>query len=168
MLNAGRDGDEVRHFCYCDFDNFKPFNDSYGFHLGDHAISLFAALMRRYFFAERHFLGHVGGDDFFIGVTGSPVEEVSEIIDRLLADFHAEVLELYSAEDRAAGGLRGHDRSGKETFFPLMRCSIGVLELPQGLVIDDISRVSALIASIKAKAKESDKGLVFHTLGETN
>jgi len=168
MRHSGRDGDEVRHFCYCDFDNFKPFNDAYGFHLGDHAISLFAALMRRYFFAERHFLGHVGGDDFFIGVVGWTKEELTEILDRLISDFHDDVLDLYSDEDRAAGRIRGHDRTGAETFFPLMRCSIGVLELPEGLVIDDINRVSAEIAQVKSSAKESDEGLVFHTLGEAN
>jgi hypothetical protein len=49
-----------------------------------------------------------------------------------------------------------------------MRCSIGVLELPEGLVIDDTNRVSAAIAHIKAKAKESEEGLVFHLLDETN
>jgi diguanylate cyclase (GGDEF)-like protein len=168
MQNAGRDGDDVRHFCYCDFDNFKPFNDAYGFHLGDHAISLFAALMRRYFFADRHFLGHVGGDDFFIGVEGWAVEELSEVLDRLLKDFHADVVALYSEEDRAAGRISGRDRSGVETFFPLMRCSIGILELPQGLVIDDINRVSTAIAAIKKKAKESGNGVAFHSLGETN
>ncbi|GAJ91361.1 EAL domain-containing protein [Agrobacterium sp. SHOUNA12C] len=168
MQSTGRDGDEVRHFCYCDFDNFKPFNDAYGFHLGDHAISLFAALMRRYFFAERHFLGHVGGDDFFIGVSGWTVEELREILDRLLADFHADVLEFYSPEDRTAGRIRGHDRSGAEAMFPLMRCSIGILELPEGLVIDDINRVSTSIAGIKARAKESEIGISFLSLGETN
>ncbi|MGO7741220.1 hypothetical protein ACC733_38625, partial [Rhizobium johnstonii] len=58
----------------------------YGFHLGDHAISLFAALMRLYFFAERHFLGHVGGDDFFIGIVERleivevAIAEVAELI----------------------------------------------------------------------------------------
>ncbi|WP_454848538.1 GGDEF domain-containing protein [Rhizobium binxianense] len=168
MRHSGRDGDEIRHFCYCDFDNFKPFNDAYGFHLGDHAISLFAALMRRYFFAERHFLGHVGGDDFFIGVVGWTKEELTEILDRLIGDFHDDVLDLYSDEDRAAGRIRGHDRAGVETVFPLMRCSIGVLELPEGHVIDDINRVSAEIAHIKSEAKESAEGLVFHRLGEAN
>ncbi len=168
MREASRDSDETRHFCYCDFDNFKPFNDAYGFHLGDHAISLFAALMRRYFFAERHFLGHVGGDDFFIGVQGWTKEELTEILDRLIGDFHDDAQDLYSEIDRAAGRIRGHDRAGVEAFFPLMRCSIGVLELPKGLVIDDISRVSAAIAHIKALAKESAEGLVFHRLGEAN
>jgi diguanylate cyclase (GGDEF)-like protein len=168
MQHSGRDGDEVRYFCYCDFDNFKPFNDAYGFHLGDHAISRFAALMRRYFFADRHFLGHVGGDDFFIGVEGGGVDELGDVLERVLKDFRADVLALYSDEDRAAGRLHGHDRNGVETFFPLMRCSIGVLELPKGLVIDDINRISTAIAGLKKKAKESESGIAFHPLGETN
>lgn len=168
MQSAGRDGDESRHFCYCDFDNFKPFNDAYGFHLGDHAISLFAALMRRYFFAERNFLGHVGGDDFFIGIMDWSTEQLREVLDRLLADFHADVLDFYSPEDRAAGRIRGHDRSGAEADFPLMRCSIGILQLPEGLVIDNINRVSTSIAGIKAKAKESKAGVAFLSLAETN
>ncbi|MBY5839623.1 EAL domain-containing protein [Rhizobium leguminosarum] len=168
MRQSGRDGDELRHFCYCDFDNFKPFNDAYGFHLGDHAISLFAALMRRYFFAERHFLGHVGGDDFFIGVVGWSKDELTEILDRLISDFHDDVRDFYSDEDRAAGRILGHDRTGAEALFPLMRCSIGVIELPEGLVVDDINRVSAEIAIIKSAAKDSEEGLVFHLLGEAN
>lgn len=49
-----------------------------------------------------------------------------------------------------------------------MRCSIGVLELPDGLVIDDINRVGTEIAHVKAAAKESLDGLVFHLLGEAN
>jgi len=60
------------------------------------------------------------------------------------------------------------DRSGAEALFPLMRCSIGVIELPEGLIIDDINRVGAEIALIKSAAKESKEGLVFHLLGEAN
>ncbi|NKN39472.1 GGDEF domain-containing protein [Agrobacterium sp. a22-2] len=167
MQDSGRDGDEDRYFCYCDFDNFKPFNDHYGFHLGDHAISLFAALLRRYFFSEGDFLGHVGGDDFFIGVSDWTEDELTEILDRLLSDFHDDVVTLYSDDDRANGHIRGHDRSGVERDFALMRCSIGVLSLPRGLVLDDINRVSAEIAEVKKRAKDSDSGLVMREFGQT-
>lgn len=160
MLEAGRDDDQTRFFCYCDFDNFKPFNDHYGFHMGDHAITLFAALMKRYFFSQGDFLGHVGGDDFFIGLRDWTWEEAQEILERLLSDFHNDVIELYSPEDRAAGSIRGHDRNGEERNFPLLRCSIGVLELPAGLLLDDVGRVGAAIAGVKARAKESEAGLV--------
>jgi diguanylate cyclase (GGDEF)-like protein len=167
MQEAGRDDEEARFFCYCDFDNFKPFNDHYGFQMGDHAISLFAALMKRYFFSEGDFLGHVGGDDFFIGVRDWTREELTEILERLLSDFHDDVVELYSPEERAAGRIRGHDRSGTERDFPLLRCSIGVLELPQGLLLDDVGRIGAKIAAVKAEAKVSEHGLVFAAFGET-
>lgn len=167
MQEAGRDDEESRFFCYCDFDNFKPFNDHYGFQKGDHAISLFAALMKRYFFSEGDFLGHIGGDDFFIGVRDWTREELDEILERLLSDFHGDVIELYSEEERASGKIRGHDRSGRERDFPLLRCSIGVLELPKGLLLDDIGRISVEIASVKATAKESEGGLVFSSFGET-
>lgn len=161
MQDFARDGDDSRFFCYCDFDHFKPFNDHYGFQSGDHAISLFAAVLRRYFFAEGDFLGHVGGDDFFIGLRDWTREELTEILDRLLSDFHDDVVELYSEDDRAAGRIRGQDRHGRDREFPLMRCSIGVLELPRGLVIDDVNRVSSEIAELKKKAKSSDSGLVI-------
>ncbi|MGG7517253.1 EAL domain-containing protein [Allorhizobium undicola] len=168
MQQAGRDSDGTRHFCYCDFDHFKPFNDHYGFHLGDHAISLFAALMRRYFFSADVFLGHVGGDDFFIGVTDWSREELTEILDRLLSDFHEDAVALYAPEDRALGRIRGEDRHGVSRDFPLMRCSIGVLELPEGLVIDDASRLSAEIAAIKKGAKDSESGLMLSGIGHAS
>jgi diguanylate cyclase (GGDEF)-like protein len=167
MQETGRDDEEARFFCYCDFDNFKPFNDHYGFQMGDHAISLFAALMKRYFFSDGDFLGHVGGDDFFIGVRDWTRDELNEILERLLSDFHDDVVELYSPEERAAGKIRGHDRSGAERDFPLLRCSIGVLELPQGLLLDDVGRIGSEIAAVKAEAKENEDGLVFASFGET-
>ncbi|CAN7210491.1 bifunctional diguanylate cyclase/phosphodiesterase [Neorhizobium sp. LjRoot104] len=167
MQETGRDDEEARFFCYCDFDNFKPFNDHYGFQMGDHAISLFAALVKRYFFSDGDFLGHVGGDDFFIGVRDWTRDELNEILERLLSDFHDDVVELYSPEERAAGKIRGHDRSGAERDFPLLRCSIGVLELSQGLLLDDVGRIGSEIAAVKAEAKESEGGLVFASFGET-
>jgi len=160
------DNDDNRFFCYCDFDNFKPFNDKYGFHVGDHAISLFSALMRRYFFAGGCFLGHIGGDDFFIGVRDWTTDELTEILERLLSDFHDDVIELYSDEDRAAGQIKGHDRFGNERDFALLRCSIGVLQLPKGLIIGKPEKIGAEIATIKKAAKESESGLVIRSYGE--
>lgn len=166
MLEACRDGDDTRFFCYCDFDNFKPFNDRYGFHMGDHAISLFAALMRRYFFTADCFLGHIGGDDFFFGLRGWSKEDLNEILGRLLDDFEVDARALYSAEDRDAGQIGGFDRSGIERLFPLLRCSIAVLELPRDLVIEDPGRIGSAIAALKSSAKHSDSGLVFGTFGD--
>jgi len=167
LRNSCKDSDQRRYLCYCDFDNFKPFNDRYGFHAGDHAITLFAALMRRYFFHESEFIGHVGGDDFFIGLEGFTEEEMIHPLGRLLNDFSAEAMDLYSEEDRALGHIMGHDREGIERKIALMRCSIGVLELPEGVVISDLDRISAEIAHVKASAKKSETGLCITQFGAT-
>ena len=159
LRDTCQDGDSSRYLCYCDFDNFKPFNDRYGFHAGDHAITLFAALMRRYFFLENEFIGHVGGDDFFIGLAGYSEEELLHSLSRLVGDFATEVAKLYSDTDRAAGHILGHDREGRERAFDLMRCSVGVLELPEGVVISDLDRISAAIAGVKSDAKKSGMGI---------
>ena len=167
LRGACTDADQTRYLCYCDFDNFKPFNDHYGFHAGDHAITLFAALMRRYFFHDSEFTGHIGGDDFFVGIVGSSEEEMLHPLGRLLNDFSAEVATLYSGEERRQGYIIGHGRDGAEARIPLMRCSIGVLELPAGVVISNIDRISAEIAHVKAQAKQSANGLSIIRFGET-
>jgi diguanylate cyclase (GGDEF)-like protein len=168
MQEFGRDDDQARYFCYCDFDHFKPFNDHYGFQAGDHAITLFSALMKRYFFGSGDFLGHIGGDDFFIGLRGWKPEELTVILERLASDFHDDVVGLYSPEDRAAGSIRVHDRNGTERDFPMLRCSIGVLELPEGLVLEDVGAISAAIAAVKGRAKDSEDGLVFSRFGSAD
>ncbi|UXN59923.1 GGDEF domain-containing protein [Phyllobacterium zundukense] len=161
-----RDGSDTRYFCYFDFDNFKPFNDRYGFQKGDFAIALFASLLRHHFVGEDKFLGHVGGDDFFVGITGGARNELEAVLTQLLLDFSVKVRELYSPEDRAAGVILAHDRTGGEHRFPLMRCSVAVLEIAEGHIQVDVNRVSASIAAIKASAKESVTGVVFSGLSE--
>ncbi|MDK1384679.1 EAL domain-containing protein [Sinorhizobium sp. 8-89] len=164
VQDAILDGDETRYFCYCDFDDFKPFNDTYGFQKGDLAITLFAALLRRHFIGEEKFLGHVGGDDFFVGVSGWTDQEIRSVLTRLAEDFRSDVRQLYSAEHQAEGRISGYGRDGVSKNFPLMRCSIAVLVLPQGFILSDTQTVSARIAEIKARAKESESGLVFELL----
>ena len=54
---------------YCDLDNFKAFNDVYGFPKGDTAIRLTADVIRdavQNVGNRDDFIGHIGGDDFII------------------------------------------------------------------------------------------------------
>jgi diguanylate cyclase (GGDEF)-like protein len=166
LRKATKDADRVRFLCYCDFDNFKPFNDVYGFHVGDRAITLFAGLMRKHVFSGKDFIGHVGGDDFFIGLEGCDQQQMRTTLENLTGDFRAEVQNLYSSEDRLRGYMVGHDRDGNERRIAMMRCSVGVLELPEGLMIEDLNRISAAIAGIKAEAKKSIAGLSHARLDE--
>ncbi|MDX3928757.1 MAG: bifunctional diguanylate cyclase/phosphodiesterase [Shinella sp.] len=167
LQDRALDGDQLRCFCYFDFDNFKPFNDHYGFQKGDHAISLFASLLRRHFIGEEVFIGHLGGDDFFAGVSGRDVPAVRDLLERLLGEFAREVRQLYAPEDQAAGLIRGHDRNGFPSDFPLMRCSAAVLVVQEGDVIADTGQISAKIAGLKGLAKLSANGLVFSHPGSS-
>lgn len=148
-----------RHFCYFDFDHFKPFNDRYGFRQGDKAIMLFATILRRHLGGA--FLGHVGGDDFFAGLKGGTAEELRGRIEAVLAEFAALVAELYDPGDRAAGGIDGVDRQGTPCRQPLMRCSAAVLTLPAGRVSAAYDRIGKIIADVKTAAKRSPDGLVM-------
>ncbi|PYE40672.1 diguanylate cyclase/phosphodiesterase [Rhizobium sp. PP-F2F-G20b] len=158
------DGDRTRFFCYCDFDNFKPFNDSYGFHRGDAAITLFSALLRRHFIGDGDFVGHVGGDDFFVGLSDLPRAAVEDMLTRMLSAFKTGVEELYSEDDRNRGFIMGYGRSGVEQAYPLMRCSVGVLTLEKGTILTDVNAVTTRVAELKSRAKASRTGLVMDGL----
>src|SRR5262249_19397568 len=146
------DGDERRHFCYFDFDHFKPFNDRYGFQRGDRAITLFAALLRRHLSGAASFLGHVGGDDFFSGCAGADEADLRQQIEQVIEALRAEVRKLYSHEDQRAGAIAGRDRDGGEREFPLMRCSVAVVEIASATVSNDLDRIDSTIAQTKSEA----------------
>ncbi len=156
---------QVRHLCYFDFDHFKPFNDRHGFRKGDRMITLFAEALRRHFPAEQGgFLGHIGGDDFFAGFNGLVGEALRQRLASLLRDFAETAAGLYTAEERAAGGIAAQDRDGRPRVFPLLRCSVALLELPGGEAACEPERLMTEIAGLKTEAKRSDAGLAWRTM----
>lgn len=112
---------------YVDMDNFKAFNDAYGFVRGDEAIRLLARLIQESV-AEKgssdDFIGHIGGDDFAI-ITRP--EQAEAICKTLIERFDAAIPALYDPADLEQGYLRGYDRHGVPHRFPLMTISIGVV-----------------------------------------
>lgn len=158
---AALDGDHDRCFCYLDFDNFKPFNDRYGFAHGDRAISLFANMMRRRLAGRGAFLGHIGGDDFFAGFCGRDADELRATLAQLLEEFARESRKLYSADDQQRGFITGADRFGFERQFGLLRCSVATLTLPAGVVTHDLDRLHAVMAQTKTEAKRAPSGLAW-------
>lgn len=157
--------DQARHLCYLDFDHFKPFNDRYGFRVGDRAIILFAEAMRRHF-PERDgvFLGHIGGDDFFIGVHGLEGAEFEARIRALLEDFAGSAAMFYETHERSEGRVPGKDREGRERSFPLLRCSAAVLEISARQPGCDPDKLLTEVARLKSIAKASDDGVAWSIL----
>lgn len=140
---------------YLDFDNFKPFNDKYGFRLGDRAILLFAELLSKSLPRETCFAGHVGGDDFFAGFQRMDFAEVSSLVRKVLEDFRLDVESFYDDDTRAHGFIQGQDRMGNAVKFPLMTVSAAIVRLPAGRPAYSIDEVSQKIAVLKKEAKKS-------------
>lgn len=137
---------------YVDINNFKVFNDTYGFARGDQVILALAEVISASVAAaagERDFIGHIGGDDFAV-ITAE--ERISPIARAVRADFDARVRALYEPDDLARGYLAGHDRSGEPRLFPIVSVAIGGVTSRQSDFsgADDVGRAAA---EMKQQAK---------------
>ncbi len=125
--------------CYFDLDNFKAFNDVYGFRNGDRAIILFADILRKNLSSE-FFKGHIGGDDFFVAVESSGKNEKKYIktISKIVKKFESDARELYLKEDKERNYIISTNRDGHKTRFPLLCVSASLL-----IICDNTSKRSA-------------------------
>ncbi|MDQ2106615.1 bifunctional diguanylate cyclase/phosphodiesterase [Azospirillum isscasi] len=147
---------ERRHIlAYLDFDNFKPFNDRFGFRQGDRAILMFSERLKAWASGNGGFAGHIGGDDFFVALSGAEEGDALAHVAELVAQFRSDAESLYDPEAREAGCFEGKDRYGAVRHFPLLSASgvaVVVAPGPHRLTSDAINTV---IAGHKAMAKES-------------
>jgi EAL domain-containing protein (putative c-di-GMP-specific phosphodiesterase class I)/GGDEF domain-containing protein len=141
------------HACYVDLNNFKPFNDRYGYWQGDEVLKFAAAVLAEACDPTRDFLGHVGGDDFLILFQS---EDWRRRVETAIAAFNTGALRYYADEDRAAGGIHGEDRRGNPTFFGFVTMAIGCVRVKP--VSPGSARYgSEEIASVAALAKHHAK-----------
>jgi diguanylate cyclase (GGDEF)-like protein len=110
--------------CYFDLDNFKPYNDVYGFRQGDEVIKHTSRLLQDMVDPELDFVGHIGGDDFIALFQSDNWElRCRAVLDR----FGDSIASYYKEEDVARGGIESEDRQGKRAFHPLSSLSIGAV-----------------------------------------
>ncbi|MBF0335663.1 MAG: diguanylate cyclase [Alphaproteobacteria bacterium] len=140
-------------FVYFDFDNFKPFNDKYGFRQGDRAILLFAEILEDMSRRYEVFVGHIGGDDFFASCSDMAAETVERAVTEAITRFAADVRGFYDDEAREAGAIEALDRDGNHRRFPLLTVSACILSLPAGRGVYSLDEVAGLIADLKKVAK---------------
>ena len=133
---------------YIDIDEFKAFNDCYGFAQGDQAIRLLARVLVEVG-QPGDFLGHIGGDDFAIVHRGA---DVGRFCQRIITAFELHVPHLYDADDRGRGYLETLDRHGVQRRFGLMSLSIaGVVARPARFA--SFEAIGQAAATLKASAK---------------
>lgn len=146
-----------RFAVYFDFDNFKPFNDQYGFRQGDRAILLFKDILGKVLSQNDWFVGHIGGDDFFAYVQSIDFEDAVAAVQRVQAMFDAQIKSFYDPETRESGYLTGKGRDGKPARFDLMSVSAALIRIPAERTDITLDHISVEAAKLKALAKTSPR-----------
>ena len=135
---------------YVDIDNFKAYNDVYGFLNGDLAIKMTADILWDAAGCLPYsFIGHIGGDDFFALVTPTEVEPVCQSI---VDNFDARIRTLYSAQDLDNGFIVTFNRQGFRETYPIMTVSLAVVTNEYRTFITHI-QIAEIAAELKKKAK---------------
>lgn len=146
-------------FCLLDIDNFKSYNDHYGYARGNDLILAVAFFLEEAVAAhgsEDDFIGHIGGDDFVLITTPDRYEKTCRAV---LDDFSENVLEFYNQEDRDRGYLIGENRQGDQVTFPMASISIAVVTNQRRIFANHIQ-----VGEIAADLKEYAKSITGSTL----
>ncbi|KVO51326.1 diguanylate cyclase [Burkholderia ubonensis] len=147
------------HACYVDLNQFKPFNDQYGYWQGDEVLKYAATVLAGICDPQRDFLGHVGGDDFLVLFQSDDWHARAAAA---IGRFNDGAQRFYTLVDQRAGGLHGEDRHGNPAFFGFVTMAIGAVGVPAGAHramrygSDEIASVAALA---KRRAKQQPDGL---------
>lgn len=137
---------------YIDLDNFKSFNDHYGFLRGDEALKLAARAVEDAVEAQGGgFVGHVGGDDFVVIVDATKGEATAADI---LESWDATVGAIYDPDDVARGYIEVLDRRDQLHRFPLMTISIGIATNLRK-EIDTVGEAVTVATEMKGLAKRN-------------
>lgn len=140
--------------CYLDLDNFKSYNDRYGYIRASELIKEAGQVIYTVVNSLKDpdaFVGHIGGDDFVVIISNVLAKGACQAIIR---EFDAMVPTYYSEEDRAAGFIEGVDRYGVPRQFPLITISIAVLNCQPGSYAT-AAEIATAAAEVKDRVKES-------------
>jgi len=137
---------------YVDIDNFKAYNDVYGFSNGDRIIVMTADILRDQVGLWGNmddFIGHIGGDDYIMVSTPDKAEKICE---EVIAEFDEKVLSFYNEEDRSRGCITSKNRKGEVDTFPLMSISLAIVT-NEKREINNYVEVGDIASDVKKKLK---------------
>lgn len=143
------------HFdvCYVDIDDFKPYNDFYGFEKGDTVIKavsrILTEVVQPYGSDRFRFVGHIGGDDFIV-ITRSRAS--LQLCQKIVERFSKMRGEFHGSSELNQGFYVARDRQGTERSFPLLSLSIGIVSTEQCRV-NSYGELAYLASGVKKAAK---------------
>jgi len=137
---------------YVDLDNFKAYNDYYGYYRGDKVIQLTARVVKDAVcdLCDGGFVGHIAGDDFIFMV---PVDQVERVCQAVIRTFDTLIRFCYEEEDRERGYITTKSRRGEIENFPLLTVSIAVL-LNRNGTFAHIGEMAKMLADLKKATKQ--------------
>ena len=144
---------------YLDIDNFKSFNDRYGYGRGDEVLIVACRILTTVvseLAGPEGFVGHVGGDDF---VFMSRPDTIDAICETIIKRFDLVIPDFYDREDRLKGYIDSVDRRGNKEQFPIMSLSIAVVTNERNPIAHP-GDVSKIASELKKRAKAM-KGSVY-------
>jgi len=141
--------------CYIDINNFKPFNDTFGFSRGDEVLRMIARIMLNTVKESMNggFVGHIGGDDFVFII---PLENVETVCKTIIDRFNVIASDVFGEDDKAKGYYLAKDRKGIEQKIPLLGISIAVVPTNKPHV-QHAGKVAEVAAELKKLAKKSNE-----------
>ncbi|ABM02818.1 response regulator receiver modulated diguanylate cyclase [Psychromonas ingrahamii 37] len=152
QIKSALDTQENLCVIYSDLDNFKAFNDKYGFALGDEVIK-FTCQVFQDVIGELNikdaFIGHIGGDDFVLIVPSDLTQTVAE---KIIQRFDHGVIKFYSSKDAEIKCIQSVDRQGESQIFPIMSISLAGVDLAHG-IYKEYMEVNDVCATTKKIAK---------------
>ena len=139
---------------HADIDNFKAYNDKYGYLMGDRVIMQTAYMLSgavRKWGTPHDFVGHIGGDDFVFLTTP---EKYDTICQNFICMFDTITPFLYKEEDRKLGYVEAKGRTNRITKLPLVSMTIALVLNPRFGEIDNVISLNEKIAEIKQYLKK--------------
>jgi diguanylate cyclase (GGDEF)-like protein len=139
---------------YADLDNFKPFNDHYGFTRGDEVIKMTGRLILNVVKSRQptgSFVGHIGGDDFIFVMDADLIDTTSS---EMVATFDRIIPTFYDVAEKRAGCIISADRQGNSRSFPIMTLSIGITS-NRNRPFSHYGEISEAVSEMKRYAKRS-------------
>ena len=160
LIQASLDEGRKDFVIYADLDNFKVYNDTYGFAHGDEVIHFTAKVLKNALSQAGNgsgFLGHVGGDDFVMLVAE---KDFGSVVEFILGSFDRDILRFYNKKDVEAGSVSATNRAGESCSFPLMSISLGGVNLSRGNYTHYL-QVNDVCAEVKKRAKALPGSSIF-------
>ena len=143
---------------YCDLNNFKSFNDKYGFEAGDRVLKTEADIIVRAAAQEpTSFVGHIGGDDFIVVCAFDKAEAIAQ---EIASKTDALAPAFYNEEDRKNGYMVSTNRRGETEKFKFLSIGIGIVHNTKR-PLTSFAMVSNIGSELKCLAKKHENGSFY-------